>query len=109
MIPFGHLLVDDASTGGHPLDVAGGDGAVISHAVAMLDCSRKDIGDRLDPPMRVPGETCQIIFGNVVAEIIQKQEWVEIGRVAKAKGSAQMHARSFESWFGFNQSFDGSQ
>ena len=31
-----HFLVDDAAPRGHPLDIAGGDNALITHAVAVL-------------------------------------------------------------------------
>ena len=79
VVALGHLLVDDAAAGGHPLDVAGGDGAVVAHAVAMLDGSGEDVGDGLDAAMRVPGEAGQIILGNVVAEIVEQQERIEVG------------------------------
>ncbi len=76
----------------HPLDVAGGDGAVVAHAVAVLHGSGEDVGDGLDPAVRMPGKARQIIRGNVVAEIVEQQERVEIGGVAEAEGAAQMHS-----------------
>src|SRR5437870_2219787 len=102
MIAFGHFLMDDASARRHPLDVAGGNGALISHAIAVLDLSREDIGDGFDPTVRVPGEPGQIILGNVVAEVVEKEEWVEVGRIAEAEGAAQMHAGPSEGGLGFN-------
>jgi hypothetical protein len=71
-ITFGHLLVNDAPSGRHPLDVTGGDGAVVSHAVAVLDGSREHIRNRFDAAVRMPRKASQVIVRNVVAEIIQK-------------------------------------
>src|SRR5260221_2166016 len=36
--------------------VAGGDGAPVPHAVAVLHRAGEDVGDRLDPAVWVPGE-----------------------------------------------------
>src|SRR5580704_19070269 len=36
LVAFGHLLMNDAAACGHPLYVAGGDGAPVSHTVAVL-------------------------------------------------------------------------
>ena len=99
-IALGHLLVDDAAARGHPLHVAGGDGAVVAHAVAVLDGSGEDIGDGLDPAMRVPRKAREIILGNVIAEIVEEQEGIEIGRIAEAERAAQVHARAFERGLG---------
>src|SRR2546425_3268602 len=65
MIALGHLLMDDASACRHPLDVAGGNGAVVSHAIAVLNFSREDISDGFDATVGMPGETGKIILGNV--------------------------------------------
>src|SRR5579862_459860 len=107
-IALGHLLMDDAASGGHPLDVAGGDGAAIAHAVAVLDGSGKHVRDRLDAAVRMPRKTGKIVGGNVVPEIVKQEEWIEIGRVSEAKGAAQMDARSFQRRLGFDQLLDRS-
>jgi len=57
MVAFGHLLVDDAAAGGHPLDVAGRDGAMVPHAVAVLHGSREDVCDRFDAAVWMPRRT----------------------------------------------------
>ncbi len=105
-IALGHLLMDDPAPRRHPLDVAGGDGPAVAHAVAVLHRPGKDVGDGLDSAVRVPRETRQIIRGNVVAEVVEQQERVEIGGVAEAEGAAQMDACAFQSRLGFDQTFD---
>src|ERR1051326_1947150 len=108
-VTFGHLLVDDAAAGSHPLDIAGVDAPVIAEAVAVLDRSRQNIGNRFDASVRVPRESSQVILWIVVAEIVQQQERVKVGSVAKAECAPQMDAGSFNGRFGFNQSLDRSQ
>jgi len=95
-IALGHFLVDDSATCGHPLNVAGSDGAVVADAVAVLDGSRENVRNRLDAAVRMPREARQIILGNVVAEIVQQEKRVEIGRVVKAKRTAQVNTRAFD-------------
>ncbi len=102
-VAFGHLLVNDAAARGHPLDVAGGDGAVIPHAVAVLDGPGKDVRDGFDAAVRMPRETRQIIFGNIVAKIVEEKKRVEVRGVAKAERAAQVYARTFHRWLGFDE------
>ena len=97
--------MDNSATRRHPLNVAGADGPVISHAVAVLDSSGEDIGDGFDPAMRVPGETGQVVLRNVIAEVVKKEERVELAGVAETERTAQMHARAFDGWLGLDQSF----
>ena len=94
-VALGHFLVDDAAAGGHPLDVAGGDGAPVSEAVAVLDRSCQDVRDCLDTAVRVPGKAREIVFRDVIAKIVEQQEGIELGRVAKAKCAAEVHAGAF--------------
>src|SRR5205814_473135 len=103
------FLMNDASAGCHPLDLAGGDGAMIAHAVAVLDRAGQDISDRLDAAVRMPRKAREVIGWNVIPEIIQQQERVEVRRVAEPKRPAQMHTRAFERWFGLDQTFNRSQ
>src|SRR5205814_6648479 len=105
-VTFGHLLMNDAPSRCHPLDVTGGDGAVVSHAIAVLDRSREHIRDRFDAAVRMPRKAGQVIVWNIVAEIIQKQKRVEIRSITEAKCSAQMHACAFERWLGLDQPLD---
>ncbi len=102
-VALGHLLVDNPAPRRHPLHVAGGDGAAIAHAVAVLHGSGEHIGDGLDPAVRVPREARQVVLGNVVAEVVEQQKRVEIGRIAEAERAAQVYARAFESRLGFDE------
>jgi len=95
-VAFGHLLMDNAAAGGHPLDVACGDGTTISHAVAVFHRSGEDVGNGFDAAVRMPGKSRRILGWDVAAEIIEQQKRVEFGRIAKAEPTAQMDARAFE-------------
>ncbi len=108
IVALGHLLMNDAAARRHPLDVAGPDRAMIAHAVAMLHRSRQNIGDGLDPAMRMPGKAREIILRHVVAEIIQQQKRIEVGSIAETKGAPQMHPGAFQRWFGFDQPLNRS-
>src|ERR1022692_1127351 len=107
-VSLGHLLVDDPPARRHPLDVAGADGTAVPHAVAVLDGSGEDVCDGFDAAVRVPREAGQVIARNVVAEIVQQEEWVEVGGVAEAERAAQMDACALECRLGLDQALDWS-
>src|SRR6267143_6470177 len=102
-VALGHLLMDDAAAGGHPLDVAGGDGAAIAHAVAVLHGPGKHVGDRLDAAVRMPRETRQVIFRNIVTKIVEQEEGVKFRGVAEAERAAQVNARTFHRRLRFDE------
>ncbi len=108
LVALGHFLMEDAAPGCHPLNVAGGDRAVVAEAVAVLDRPGKDVRDRLDPAMGVPGEARQVIRRQVIAKIVEQQKRIEVGRVAESKRAAQVHAGSFDRRLGLDQPLDGS-
>src|SRR5438874_12936871 len=91
-VALGHLLMEDAAARRHPLHVAGGHLALIAQAVTVLDRSSKHIRDRLDPAMRMPGESCEVVFRMIVAKVVQQQEWIEFFRFAEAENALQLHA-----------------
>src|SRR6059036_1770116 len=97
MITLRHFLVDDPAARRHPLDIARRNGAAVAHAVAMVHRSCEDVGDGLDAAMRVPGKACQIIFWNVIAEVIEEKKRIEVGSITEAKCTAQVHACAFQS------------
>ena len=70
--------MDDAATGRHPLYVASLDDPFVSDAVAVGDGAGEDVGDRFDSAMRVPRKAGQVVFWPFVAEVIEKQERIEI-------------------------------
>src|SRR6476661_3568179 len=95
-VPFRHFLMNDASAGGHPLNIAYTNCAVVSQTVAMLNRAGEDVCYRFDPTMRMPRETCEVIFRDVIAEVIQEKERIEFGSVSEAEGATQTDTRAFE-------------
>ena len=108
LIAFGHLLMDDAAPGRHPLNVAGCDGALVAHAVAMIDGSGQHVRNGLDAAMRMPGKARQIIVGNIIAEIVEKKKRIEVGCIAETECTPQMYSRALERRLGLDQPFYGS-
>jgi hypothetical protein len=56
----------------------------------------------------MPGEAGQVIIRNIVAEVVEEQERIENGCIAKAERAAEMDAGAFESGFRFDELLDGS-
>ena len=81
-VALGHLLMDNAAAGGHPLHIASGNGAAVAHAVAVFDGTGEDIGDGLNAAMGMPRKAGKIILGHIVAKI----------GIAKAESAPQMDA-----------------
>ncbi len=96
LLPFGHLLVDDAASGRHPLDFAGADDSLIAHAVPMLDLPRDHVGYRLDPPVGMPGEPGDVIPWLVGMKIVQHQKRVEKRDFGVSEGAFELHAGPFD-------------
>src|SRR5579863_2876630 len=96
--------MNDAAARGHPLHIARGNRALVAHAVAMFDSPGKNIGDSLDPAMRVPRKSRKVIFRHVVAEIVEQKKWIEVLGISKTEGAAQMHTGTFERGFRFDES-----
>ncbi len=105
-VPLGHFLVDDPTARGHPLDVAGGDNALIAHAVAVLHVAFEHVGDGLDAPVRMPGEPLEIVLRPVIAKIVQEQKGVELRHFAEAEDPLEMHPGPFEGGFGLQDLAD---
>ena len=78
------------------LERAGAEIAAVAKAVAMLDGARQDVGDRLDPAVRVPGEPGQVVLGPLVAEVVEQQERVEFTGGAEPECAAQVHTCALE-------------
>src|SRR5438128_8695791 len=98
VIALRHLLMNDAAARRHPLHIARLDGAVIAHAVAVFNSTSKNIGDRLNAAVWMPGKSRQVVLRDIVAEIIQQQEGIEVGCIAKTECAAQVYTRAFERW-----------
>src|SRR6267378_177194 len=108
VIALRHLLMNDPAACGHPLHVAGGDRAAISHAVAVFNGSSKNIRDGFDTAMGMPWEARQVVLRNIVAEVIEQEERVEVLGGAEAECAAQMHTGAFEGRLGLDEPLYGS-
>jgi hypothetical protein len=95
-IALWHLLVNDSAACRHPLNVPGSDSAVISHAVAVLHCSGKDVRDGFDAAVWMPREASQIVRWNVVAKVVEQKKRVELRSIIEAECAPQMYARTFQ-------------
>ena len=107
-VALGHLLVENAAPGGHPLHAAGAEHAAIAEAVAVSDAARKHVGDRLDAAMGMPRKTRAIVAGIVAAKVVHQQERIELGRVSETERPAEPHARALQGGPGFGDRFDGT-
>ncbi len=108
VVTLRHLLVQDAAPGGHQLQRPRPQDAPVAQTVAMLDRAGQHIGDRLDPPVRVPGEPGQVIARPVAAEIVEQQERVSLGRVLAPEGAVQVNAGAFQRGLGAAGLDDGT-
>src|SRR5262245_5413131 len=102
-IAFRHFLVNDSTSGSHPLNVTCADNAAMAQAVAMFDGARKDVRDGLDSPMRMPRKAREVILGTVIPKIVQKKKRIEVGCVSEPERPSQMHTGTFQCWFRFDK------
>ena len=91
-----HLLMQDAAARSHPLHIARAEAAAVAEAVAVLDAAGEDVGDRLDPAVRMPREALEIIVRPLVAKVVEEQERIELGRIAEAERALQLDAGAFD-------------
>src|SRR5262249_61318586 len=101
-IALRHFLVENSAPRGHPLHVAGSERTAVSEAVSMFDAPRQHIRDRLDPAVRMPWKSRPIVFGTIVAKIVEQQERIELARLAEAEGAAQLDTCAFDTRFGMD-------
>ena len=78
------FFVDDARGGGHPLDVAGADFAVVAAGVAVLELAGIDDRDGFKAAMGMLADATRGGAGRelVRAGVVEEQERVDRGRVA---------------------------
>ena len=100
--------MEDAAARRHPLHVAGGQSALVAETIAMIDSAGQNIGDGLDSPVGMPGEAGAVVVRVFVAEIVEEQKRVEVARLTKPEGAAQMHASPFNGGLRFDNPFYGS-
>src|SRR6266705_337905 len=96
LVTVGHLLVDDAAAGGHPLHIARGDHARVAEAVAVLDRAAQHVGDGLHPAVGMPWEPVRILVGIVGTEIVEEKERNVLLRGTEADRTMEMDACTFD-------------
>jgi hypothetical protein len=79
----------------HPLHIPDPKHSLVSEAVAVINCSRQDVGDSLDAPVRMPRKPRAIRCGIVIAEVVEQKERVEFACCSKPKRTAQVNACAF--------------
>ena len=106
----GHFFVHDATTGTHPLHVAGTDETFVANAVAVGGGAFKHVGNGFDAAVRMIREAADGTFERVVeGKVIKKQKGVE--KVARfwRYGTEQTHARAFNGSLWFDSLGDSSK
>jgi hypothetical protein len=75
----------------------------------VLYCSGEDIGNCLDPTVRMPGKAREVIIRDVAAEIIQQKEGIQLRCIAEPECPVQAHARALNGRRGFSQTLNRSK
>ena len=84
----GHLGVDEAATCGHPLHVAGTEGACISGGVLVEQATAEQVCEGLHASMRVVRES----GWQFSLEVVEEEERVEVGWLLSTEVSAYLGA-----------------
>src|SRR5690348_15884302 len=100
--------MQNAAAGRHPLDVACGHFALVPQTIAMLHRAGQHIRDGLNPAVRMPWKSGQVVFRILIAEIVEQQERIEILRLAETKRPLQPHSCAFYGWLGLKNFSDWS-
>src|SRR5690242_10113475 len=108
LVALRHLLMHDAAARGHPLHVAGTERAAIAETVAVRDGAGQNISDRFDAAVRMPRKAGEIVGRTIIAEIVEQQKRIGIGRFTEAESAAQLDACAFDGWLGLHDAFHGS-
>ena|SRR5690554_2167818 len=89
--------MDDSRSGRHPLTLKIIDGALVAKAVTMFQPAFHQIGDCLNAPVRMPGETFDVVAGISGIKSVEHQKRVEIRDVIRSQDPAQTYSCSIYS------------
>ena len=94
----GNLVVEDARAGGHPLRVALADDPAAAVGVVVRDHAVDDVGDGLEPAVRVPRRADGLVRRVLDrAELVEQEERVGDVRVdATRERAPDLEARAFD-------------
>jgi hypothetical protein len=92
----GHLLVNDAAAGGHPLHVTRTDQSGIPQAIAMVNGTFQHVGDGFDPPVRVHRKASnRTLDGIVKGEVVEQEKRIKQIFAIGGDGTPQQDAGPF--------------
>ncbi len=74
---LGHLAVDHAAAGGHPLHAAVGQQPFVAGRVAMAHAAGDHVGDGLEAAVRMIGKAGDVVAGLVGTKRVEHQERIE--------------------------------
>jgi hypothetical protein len=63
----------------------------------VLHRTSQDISDGLNAAMRMPGKSGKVVLGDVVAEIVEQEKWIEVLRISEAECALKMHTSALKS------------
>ena len=89
--------------------VARAERAFVPQTVAVVYRACKDVSDRFDAAMRMPGETGNVVGRIFIPEIVEQQKGVEVVGLPESERAAEPHPCAFERWLCLNDAFHGSQ
>src|SRR5512139_2390775 len=98
--------MDDTTSCGHPLYVTGMNDTFVPKTVAMFHRAGKDVGNRLDAPVWMPGKAFKVVAGVIGAEIVEEKKWVKLGHLVVTEGAFKVDPRPLYGWLAFPDLLD---
>ena len=82
--------------------------ATATGGVAVLHLALQEVGDRLEPAVRVRRKALEVVVGIVRGKFIEHEKRVEPRELAGAEAATQLDARAVGGGQGFNDALDGA-
>src|SRR5690606_33912608 len=90
LLLLGHLRMHQAAAGGHPLHAAGDQQALVAAVVLVAHAAVEHVRHGLEAAMRMAGETGDVVFGLVGAELVEQQERIELRQRRAADDAGEL-------------------
>src|SRR5207302_5664164 len=91
-ILLGHLRVDDAAPGRHPLHPAAGELAAVAEVVLVAHVAVEHVGHGLEAAVRMRRKAGDVVGGVVRRELVEHEKGVEIEPAHAAEAAAKLDA-----------------
>src|SRR6266446_5772911 len=91
-ILLGHLRVDDAAPGRHPLHAAAGELAAVAEVVLVAHVAVEHVGHGLEATVRMRRETGDVVGRVVGRELVEHEKGIEIESALATEAPAKLHA-----------------